>query len=128
MEISPTSSIGSYAEEIFQLFWAGVLTGSDDYGTFWPDCAITRQEAAAILLRAADESRRLKLPDKPGLFSFNGFIWDRDYTHGMRIAGYESWHDVAWAAYYSLVPGYSVTLCDAFSIPGSPLPAKSYNT
>jgi len=102
-----------YAEEIFQLYRAGVLTGSDDDGTFWPDSAITRQEAAAILLRAADESRRLKLPDKPGLFSFNGFIWDRDYTHGMRIAGYESWHDVAWAAYYSLVPGYSVTLCDA---------------
>ena len=41
----------TYAEEIYQLFNAGILTGSDSSGTFNEDDRITRAEASAILSR-----------------------------------------------------------------------------
>jgi hypothetical protein len=42
-----------YARAIYVLYEAGVLTGSDQYGSFAPDDPITRVEAAAILSRMA---------------------------------------------------------------------------
>ena len=41
---------------IWMLYRAGVLTGSDSYGTFKPNSYITRQEAAAIIARIAIRS------------------------------------------------------------------------
>lgn len=41
----------TYAEEIYQLFNAGVLTGSDSSGTFNEEERITRAEASTILAR-----------------------------------------------------------------------------
>ena len=41
-----------------RLYKAGVLTGSDEYGTFYPNREITRYEAAAIIARVAIESER----------------------------------------------------------------------
>lgn len=41
----------SYADEIYTLYRAGILTGSDAQGTFRPDSSISRAEAAAILAR-----------------------------------------------------------------------------
>ena len=41
----------NYADEILLLYSLGVLTGSDDEGTFYPNNNITRAEAATILLR-----------------------------------------------------------------------------
>ena len=46
------------AEEIYQLYRAGVLTGSDANGTFNPNANIKRCEVAAILTRMMDESAR----------------------------------------------------------------------
>ena len=46
------------AEEIYQLYRAGILTGSDASGTFNPDSSIRRCEVAAILTRMMDESAR----------------------------------------------------------------------
>ena len=40
------------------LYDAGVLSGSDEYGTFYPDREVTRYEAAAIIARIAFESER----------------------------------------------------------------------
>ena len=42
-----------YCAEIFTLYRAGILCGSDSYGTFRPDSNITRKEAAAIFCRLA---------------------------------------------------------------------------
>ena len=47
-----------YAAEIYTLYRAGVLTGSDRSGTFYPASSLRRSEAAAILIRAFDESAR----------------------------------------------------------------------
>lgn len=40
-----------HAEDIFTLYNAGILTGSDGYGTFYPQQNITRAELCAILYR-----------------------------------------------------------------------------
>ena len=40
-----------YRNEILMLYRAGILTGSDDRGTFYPDNNIIRAEAAAIISR-----------------------------------------------------------------------------
>ncbi len=50
-----------YADEIYILYRAGVLTGSDRSGTFYPTSLIRRSEAAAILIRAFDEEARRTL-------------------------------------------------------------------
>ena len=50
-----------YADEIYILYRAGVLTGSDRSGTFYPTSLIRRSEAAAILIRAFDEEARKTL-------------------------------------------------------------------
>ena len=53
------NSATSYEEEIIMLYQAGVLTGSDDKGTFNPQSNISRAEAAAIITRVI-------LPDARG--------------------------------------------------------------
>ena len=50
-----------YADEIYALYRAGVLNGSDRSGTFYPTSLIRRSEAAAILIRAFDEEARRTL-------------------------------------------------------------------
>ncbi len=44
--------------EIMALYEAGVLTGSNSYGTFYPERSITRAEAAAVISRVAVPSLR----------------------------------------------------------------------
>lgn len=50
-ELPDVDSSTPYAEEIFTLYNAGILAGSDGYGTFYPDRDITRAELSAILYR-----------------------------------------------------------------------------
>ncbi len=42
-----------YFKDVLMLYNAGVLSGSDDYGTFYPNNDIKRSEAAAIINRVA---------------------------------------------------------------------------
>ena len=48
-----------YAEAVYRLYDAGVLTGNDEYGTFAPDSRITRGAAAALVSRMADPDLRV---------------------------------------------------------------------
>ena len=48
----------SYASDVYKFYRAGVLTGSDSYGTFKPDSNITRSEVATIVVRLTDPSQR----------------------------------------------------------------------
>ena len=48
----------NYAEAVYRLYDAGVLTGNDAYGTFSPFSHITRGAAAALVSRMADSSLR----------------------------------------------------------------------
>lgn len=49
---------GNYADEIYTFYRAGILIGSDSFGTFRPTSKITRCEVAAILTRMFEESAR----------------------------------------------------------------------
>ena len=48
----------SYAAAVYQLYRAGILSGSDSKGTFHPNSNITRSEIAAICVMIADPSKR----------------------------------------------------------------------
>lgn len=58
------------ARAIHILYGAGVLTGNDEFGTFYPDRNITRAEAAAIISRIALTGQRKHF------VLMNGYIWD----------------------------------------------------
>ncbi|MBQ2830429.1 MAG: peptidoglycan DD-metalloendopeptidase family protein [Oscillospiraceae bacterium] len=49
----------SYAEFVYELYRAGILTGSDANGTFSPQTYITRAETAAIVSRMAESNNRV---------------------------------------------------------------------
>lgn len=49
-----------YAKEIFKLYNAGILSGNDAQGTFFPEKNIIRAEAAAIIARISNISDRVK--------------------------------------------------------------------
>lgn len=51
---------GKYAKEIYSLYRAGIISGSDKKGTFNPKSNITRAEVATILTRIIDTNSRVK--------------------------------------------------------------------
>lgn len=53
-------------EPIFALYDAGVLTGTDEYGTFDADGYLTRAQAAVMVARVLDEKQRVTTPPKAG--------------------------------------------------------------
>lgn len=64
-EIPDVSASHTDAEEIYLLYRAGVLTGSDQKLTFNPTNSIHRSEAATIITRMALQNQRVKLEAKP---------------------------------------------------------------
>lgn len=68
-----------YYAEILQLYKAGVLTGSDEYGTFNPMAYISRAELSAILVRVLDATQRktFELKEIPAA-AITGDPTDRD--------------------------------------------------
>ena len=57
--IPDVKSTDPYAGYVYRLYRAGVLTGSDANGTFFPQTYITRAEAAAIVSRMAESNNRV---------------------------------------------------------------------
>lgn len=57
----PDVPVGSmYEDKLLTLYNAGIVMGSDDYGTFNPDSSIVRSECAAIINRVAIPENRVK--------------------------------------------------------------------
>ena len=56
--IPDVKSTDACAEAVYRFYRAGVLTGSDIYGTFYPYSHISRAEAAAIITRIVSPSLR----------------------------------------------------------------------
>lgn len=69
-----------YSKSIYTLYQAGILTGSDVYGTFSPDASITRAELAAILCRLVRPETRQYLS-----------LWEPEATEGP-ATGTDTWH------------------------------------
>ena len=51
----------AFAAEIYDFYRAGILTGSDQSGTFRPASSIQRCEVAAILVRMFTEAERVSI-------------------------------------------------------------------
>ena len=59
-ELPDVRSTDANAAEIYRLYRAGILTGSDEFGTFEPAAEIQRAAVAAIVTRMAYRSLRMK--------------------------------------------------------------------
>ena len=68
-EIPDVSSSNYAANKILLLYNSGILTGSDKYGSFHPESAITRSEVSAIITRIAspDLRKTFHLEKKPNV-------------------------------------------------------------
>lgn len=97
-----------YSDGIFMLYRAGILTGSDEYGTFNPYAYITRAEAAAIITRIALPSERKVLNLKP--FDNDNPNWEKVYTKGMRVDTIEELSALIDAAGRNMIPEFEITL------------------
>ena len=49
-----------FCGEVYELYRSGILSGTDQYGTFSPDKGITRAEACAVMVRLVDPLARIK--------------------------------------------------------------------
>ena len=61
-DVASDTAVGA---AVYALYRAGILAGSDQYGTFFADSEITRAEACAVMVRLADPPTRVRtlLPD-----------------------------------------------------------------
>ena len=64
-ELPDVNEDTKYNEEIFKLYNAGILSGSDKYGTFEINNQITRVQATAILNRLVNIDKRKALSLEP---------------------------------------------------------------
>ena len=68
--IPDVASDSPYCADIYMLYRAGILSGSDDRGSARPNDSITRAEAAAILTRMADRSERRSITLPPPVIMY----------------------------------------------------------
>lgn len=76
------------------LYQYGILTGSDQYGTFYPDRSITRAETAAILNRLLDVDKRKTFKLEPG-----NYMLSIDHTAAWTL--YEAYEYGDYTEYYN---------------------------
>ncbi|MCM1149096.1 MAG: S-layer homology domain-containing protein [Butyricicoccus sp.] len=86
-----------YAESIYMLYRAGVVTGSNSRGSFYPNSTISRAEAAAIITRMTDRSLRRSFtleysgpdltakPEMDDSFFENSAILGNSLVEGLRL-------------------------------------------
>lgn len=58
--IPDVSASDPYYEEVLKMYKSGIMMGSDDYGTFYPNDNLTRAEASAVITRIVIPEQRLK--------------------------------------------------------------------
>lgn len=94
-QIPDVSMTAIYAEEIYTLYRAGVLVGSNAYGTFEPGKGITRGEAASIIARVIDPSLRKSVTLQPADYTVTGYcggevVLDPDSAGALTVEGGEN--------------------------------------
>nr|WP_297275564.1 trypsin-like peptidase domain-containing protein [uncultured Agathobaculum sp.] len=88
--IPDVSSSASYADAVYLLYRAGVLTGSDSTGRFMPSSTIKRSEAAAIVTRMADPSLRRTFSLETSTELTAGEIYERCMPAVFKIYSYDA--------------------------------------
>ena len=59
--IADVSPHDDFAQSIYALYRAGILRGSDRFGTFFPSSTITRAESSALLVRTVNPDSRVNI-------------------------------------------------------------------
>lgn len=78
-------------DEILKLYRAGILSGSDGFGTFCPSTSITRAELAAILTRMVVPVMRVKFSSYPAekmTYGYSGEYLATDGESGYPLTAY----------------------------------------
>lgn len=88
--IPDVSSSASYADAVYLLYRAGVLTGSDSTGRFMPSSTIKRSEAAAIVTRMADPGLRRTFSLETSTELTAGEIYERCMPAVFKIYSYDA--------------------------------------
>ena len=88
--IPDVSSSASYADAVYLLYRAGVLTGSDSTGRFMPSSTIKRSEVAAIVTRMADPSLRRTFSLETSTELTAGEIYERCMPAVFKIYSYDA--------------------------------------
>ncbi len=87
-------------ESVLAFYKAGILTGSDAYGTFNGHTSLTRAESSAIMARCADESLRIEFTPKEIDDSIAAeYLFINDEDTAVTISGY----DVTADAYIAIL-------------------------
>lgn len=58
--IPDVSTDSKYAASVYMLYNAGIISGSDEYGTFNPESTIKRSEVSVIISRLVNKQQRVK--------------------------------------------------------------------
>ena len=97
-DISPIPDVSTgnpYNREILALYEAGVVTGNDEYGTFYPYSSIVRCEVAAMVSRAINSDLRVSfslnpnIPLKPLFFSWRYPAYGNEFSLNLQISYYD---------------------------------------
>lgn len=96
-----------YFTDILFLYRSGIVVGSDDKGSFFPDAAITRGAAAAMLTRMVDPELRLYLDWAPILLADKGLTMADLVTPGMYLESPEEEDQIDECIRYMLSRGES---------------------
>ncbi len=93
--IPDVSADGPYYREILALFESGVVTGNDEYGTFYPYSPIARSEVAAMVSRIINTDLRVRFSLNPNIpVKFLHYTWkcpgsDFEYSMDIQISHYD---------------------------------------
>ncbi|MBO5143181.1 MAG: S-layer homology domain-containing protein [Clostridia bacterium] len=102
-----------YANDVYKLYKAGILAGSDNYGTFNPNSNIQRSEVAAMVTRMADVNLRknVTLDMKVSIENIQG-VWESDNVIEWVFSADNTFS-------YSLDRGYYIYECGTYSMNGN---------
>jgi hypothetical protein len=101
----------SYGKSVYTLYRAGVLTGSDASGTFYPGRTISRAEAAAIITRMAIADSRVALSLTSELTATELFAKCAPSVFTIEVRDEEGEYGIYGSGFFISPDGLAVTNC-----------------
>ena len=126
-DVTDIPDIGSQEDEpeVYSLYQFGILTGNDKYGAFSPDRSISRAEAAVILNRLLDQSKRKTfslIPASPMQYLDQSKCWtctienEEDVSYQLELSFFSD--ETFYGLFFLPDSGYIVSLKGYYSISG----------